>query len=114
MHFKAFSPAVFGIDAHLVEVEVGEGSSRLGDFNFIGLPDIAVKESRERIWAALKNCSHDFPPQSITLNPAPADIRKEGATLDLPMALSILGCQGTFLGKRLDQFIFLGELSPVG
>src|SRR6266403_2275541 len=114
MHFKAFSAAVFGIDAYLVEVEVDVGSSRLGDFNVAGLPDIAVKESREGDRAAPKNCGHDFPPQSVTVNLAPADIRKEGSAFDLPMALSILGCQGTFFGKRLDQFIFLGELSLDG
>jgi magnesium chelatase family protein len=114
MHFKAFSAAVFGIDAYLVEVEVDVGSSKPGDFNVVGLPDIAVKESRERIKAALKNCGHDFPPQSVTVNLAPADIRKEGSAFDLPMALSILGCQGTFFGKRLDQFILLGELSLDG
>jgi len=114
MHFKASAPQSFGIDAYLVEVEVDVGSSRLGDFNVVGLPDIAVKESRERIRAALKNCGHDFPPQSVTVNLAPADIRKEGSAFDLPMAISILGCQGTFFGKRLDQFIFLGELSLDG
>src|SRR5258707_696350 len=114
MHFKAFSAAVFGIDAYLVEVEVDVGSSKMGDFNVVGLPDVAVKESRERIKAALKNCGHDFPSQSVTVNLAPADIRKEGSAFDLPMALSILGCQGTFFGKRLDQFIFLGELSLDG
>jgi magnesium chelatase family protein len=114
MHFKAFSAAVFGIDAYLVEVEVDVGSSKPGDFNVVGLPDIAVKESRERIKAALKNCGHDFPLQSVTVNLAPADIRKEGSAFDLPMGLSILGCQGSFFGKRLDQFIFLGELSLDG
>lgn len=114
MHFKTFSAAVFGIDAYLMEVEVDVGSSKPGDFNVVGLPDIAVKESRERIKAALKNCGHDFPPQSVTVNLAPADIRKEGSAFDLPMALSILGCQGAFFGKRLDQIIFLGELSLDG
>jgi magnesium chelatase family protein len=114
MHFKAYSAAVFGIDAYLVEVEVDVGSGRPGDFNVVGLPDVAVKESRERIKAALKNCGHDFPPQSVTVNLAPADIRKEGSAFDLPMALAILGCQGTFFGKRLEQFIFLGELSLDG
>jgi magnesium chelatase family protein len=73
-----------------------------------------VKESRERIKAALKNCGHDFPFQSVTVNLAPADIRKEGSAFDLPMALSILGCEGAFFGKRLDQYIFLGELSLDG
>src|ERR1019366_2063556 len=67
MHFKALSAAVFGIDAYLVEVEVDVGSSRPGDFNVVGLPDVAVKESRERVKAALKNCGHDFPQQSVTI-----------------------------------------------
>src|SRR5271156_74251 len=115
MHFKNFSAAVFGIDAYLMEVEVDVGSGRMGDFNVVGLPDIAVKESRERIKAALKNCGFDFPyPQSVTVNLAPADIRKEGSSFDLPMALGILGCQGTFFGKPLDKFVFLGELSLDG
>src|SRR5580693_4329521 len=114
MHFKNFSAAVFGIDAYLMEVEVDVGSGKPGDFNIVGLPDIAVKESRERIKAALKNCGHDFPYQSVTVNLAPADIRKEGSAFDLPMALSILGCEGAFFGKRLDQYIFLGELSLDG
>ncbi len=115
MLFKALSAAVYGIDAYLVEVEVDVGSSRMGDFNVVGLPDIAVKESRERIKAALKNCGFDFPsPQSVTINLAPADIRKEGSAFDLPMGLGILGCLGTFFGKALDGFVFLGELSLDG
>jgi len=115
MLFKSLSAAVFGIDAYLVEVEVDVGSGRMGDFNVVGLPDLAVKESRERIKAALKNCGFDFPaPQSVTVNLAPADIRKEGSAFDLPMALGILGCQGTFFGKALDEFVFLGELSLDG
>jgi magnesium chelatase family protein len=114
MHFKNFSAAVFGIDAYLMEVEVDVGSGKPGDFNIVGLPDIAVKESRERIKAALKNCGHEFPLQSVTVNLAPADIRKEGSALDLPMALSILGCEGAFFGKQLDQYIFLGELALDG
>ena len=114
MHFKNFSAAVSGIDAYLMEVEVDVGSGVPGHFNIVGLPDIAVKESRERIKAALKNCGHDFPYQSVTVNLAPADIRKEGSALDLPMALSILGCEGAFFGKRLDQYIFLGELALDG
>jgi magnesium chelatase family protein len=115
MLFKSFSAAVYGIDAYLVEVEVDVGSGKMGEFNVVGLPDIAVKESRERIKAALKNCGFDFPaPQSVTFNLAPADIRKEGSAFDLPMALGILGCQGTFFGKALDTFVFLGELSLDG
>ncbi len=115
MLFKAQSAAVYGIDAYLVEVEVDVGSGRMNDFNVVGLPDVAVKESRERIKAALKNCGFDFPaPQSVTINLAPADIRKEGSAFDLPMALGILGCIGSFFGKQLDGFVFLGELSLDG
>jgi magnesium chelatase family protein len=115
MLFKSFSAAVYGIDAYLVEVEVDVGSTKMGDFNVVGLPDIAVKESRERIKAALKNCGFDFPaPQSVTVNLAPADIRKEGSAFDLPMSLGILGCMGTFFGKALDTHVFLGELSLDG
>src|SRR6202163_4862444 len=114
MHFKNYSAAVFGIDAYLMEVEVDVGSGKPGDFNVVGLPDVAVKESRERIKAALKNCGHDFPFQSVTVNLAPADIRKEGSAFDLPMALGLLGCQGLFHGKVPDSHVFLGELSLDG
>ncbi len=115
MLYKTLSAAVYGIEAYLVEVEVDVGSGNLRDFNVVGLPDIAVKESRERIKAALKNCGFDFPaPQAVTINLAPADIRKEGSAFDLPMALGILGCVGTFFGKTLEGFVFLGELSLDG
>jgi magnesium chelatase family protein len=115
MLFKSLSAAVYGIDAYLIEVEVDVGSGRMNEFNVVGLPDVAVKESRERIKAALKNCGFDLPaPQGVTINLAPADLRKEGSVFDLPMALGILGCQGSFFGKRLDAFVFLGELSLDG
>jgi len=111
MLYKAFSAAVFGIDAYLVEVEVDVGPSYQENFTVVGLPDIAVKESRERIKSALQNCGFDFPSsQAVTVNLAPADIRKEGSAFDLPMALGLLGCQGTFFGKILDSHVFLGEL----
>jgi magnesium chelatase family protein len=114
MLFKTFSAAVFGIDAYIVEVEVDVGPGK-PDFNVVGLPDIAVKESRERIKSALRNCGFDFPShQGVTVNLAPADIRKEGSAFDLPMALGLLGCQGTFFGKLLNQYVFLGELSLDG
>jgi magnesium chelatase family protein len=74
-----------------------------------------VNESRERIKSALRNCGFDFPSyQAVTVNLAPADIRKEGSAFDLPMALGVLGCQGTFFGKTLDAYVFLGELSLDG
>jgi magnesium chelatase family protein len=115
MLFKTFSAAVFGIDAYLVDVEVDVGPGQAGIFNVVGLPDIAVKESRERIKSALRNCGFDYPLyQAVTINLAPADIRKEGSAFDLPMALGLLGCQGSFFGKLLDSHIFLGELSLDG
>jgi magnesium chelatase family protein len=115
MLFKTFSAAVFGIDAYLVEVEVDVALAFEGHFTVVGLPDIAAKESRERIRAALRNCGFDFPAtHAVTINLAPADIRKEGSALDLPMALGLAGCQGTFFGKILDSHVFLGELSLDG
>ncbi|HEV2388586.1 MAG TPA: YifB family Mg chelatase-like AAA ATPase [Candidatus Acidoferrales bacterium] len=113
--FKAQSASVYGIEAYLVQVEVDVGSGRMTEFNVVGLPDPAVKESRERIKAALKNCGFEFPsPQGVTINLAPADVRKEGSGFDLPMALGLLGCQGVFYGKKLDKHVFLGELSLDG
>jgi Subunit ChlI of Mg-chelatase/Magnesium chelatase, subunit ChlI len=106
---------VYGIDAYLVEVEVDVGSARMQDFNVVGLPDNAVKESRERIKSALRNCGFEFPyGQGVTINLAPADVRKEGSEFDLPMALGLAGCMGQFFGKPLDQCMLLGELSLDG
>jgi magnesium chelatase family protein len=115
MLFKTLSSSVYGIDAHLVEVEVDVGSARMQDFNVVGLPDNAVKESRERIKSALRNCGFEFPHgQGVTINLAPADVRKEGSAFDLPMALGLVGCMGHFFGKPLNTCMFLGELSLDG
>jgi magnesium chelatase family protein len=113
MLFKALSAAVYGIDAYLVEVEV-DVSAGVGNFLTVGLPDAAVKESKERIKAAIKNCGLDYPFQNITVNLAPADIKKEGSAFDLPMAVGILGTNGTLLKKDLRNYLFLGELSLDG
>src|SRR6201996_3229987 len=115
MLFKTLSASVYGIDAYLVEVEVDVGSTKQSDFNVVGLPDNAVKESRERIKSALRNCSFEFPHgQGVTINLAPADVRKEGSAFDLPMAMGLAGCMGHFFGKPLDKCMFLGELSLDG
>jgi hypothetical protein len=107
MLFKTFSAAAFGIDAYLVEVEVDIGPGFQGCFSVVGLPDIAVKESRERIKSAVRNCGFDFPfTQIVTVNLAPADIRTERSAFDLPMALGILGCQGTFSAKFSIRMFF--------
>ena len=113
MLFKTFSAAVFGIDAYLVEVEV-DISAGNGLFLTVGLPDAAVRESRERIKSAIKNCGLDFPFQNITVNLAPADIKKEGSGFDLPIALGILGTTGVILRPDLTPYLFLGELSLDG
>lgn len=100
---KTLSASVYGIDAHLVQVEVdvGVGVGGMEDFYVVGLPDNAVKESRQRVKSALKNCGIDFPyGQGVTINLAPADLRKEGSAFDLPMALGLAGRQGQFLENR--------------
>ncbi len=113
MLFKTFSAATYGIDAYLVEVEV-DVSAGNGIFTTVGLPDAAVRESRERIRSAIKNCGLDFPFQNITVNLAPADVKKEGSGFDLPIALGILGTTGVVLKNELKQHLFLGELSLDG
>lgn len=113
MLFKTFSAATFGIDAYLVEVEV-DISAGNGIFLTVGLPDAAVRESRERIKSAIKNCGLDFPFQNITVNLAPADVKKEGSGFDLPIALGILGTTGVLLKSDLKSYLFLGELSLDG
>jgi len=113
MLFKAFSASVFGIDAYPVEVEV-DISAGNANFTTVGLPDAAVRESRERIKSAIKNCGLDFPFQNITVNLAPADVKKEGSGFDLAIALGILGTTGVLLKNQLKDVLFLGELSLDG
>ncbi|MGH9451668.1 MAG: YifB family Mg chelatase-like AAA ATPase [Terriglobia bacterium] len=113
MLFKTFSAAVYGIDAYLVEVEV-DISSGLPSFTTVGLPDAAVRESRERIKSAIKNCALEYPFNAITVNLAPADVKKEGSGFDLAIALGILGTTGTFQKADLKPYLFLGELSLDG
>jgi len=96
MLYKTFSAALYGIDANIIEVEVDASGIKLNEVHFhtVGLPDAAVRESRDRVRSARRNCSYDIPPTHITVNLAPADIRKEGSGFDLPMALGILGAYG--------------------
>ena len=110
--FRTQTAAVYGIDAHLIDVEVDmyPGSGR--DFITVGMPDTAVRESRERIKSALLNSGFGYPNKSVTINLAPANVRKEGAGFDLPMALGILGAMGVVKGT--DQTLLLGELSLDG
>jgi magnesium chelatase family protein len=110
---KVLSSAVLGVDAYLVEVEV-DIAMGLPTFNTVGLPDTSVKESRDRVKAAIKNSGFDFPSRRITVNLAPADIKKEGASFDLPTACGILAATGAIRPGRLKDHLILGELSLDG
>ncbi len=107
------SSAVVGIDAYVVEVEV-DIAPGLPAFTTVGLPEASVKESRERVKSAIKNSGYPFPDDRITVNLAPANIKKEGTGFDLPMALGILAATGTLPASALAPFLFLGELSLDG
>src|ERR687892_1754576 len=120
MLFRTLSAAVYGIDADLVDIEVDltpirNETDQAPPVTIVGLPDAAVRESRERIRAAIRNCGHFFPFQKTTINLAPADVRKEGASFDLPIALGILGANGDLgAGDGLPEALSLGELSLDG
>jgi magnesium chelatase family protein len=110
---KLFSGALMGIEAAVVSVEV-DVASGLPAFNLVGLPDAAVKESKERVKAAIKNSQFDFPPKRVTVNLAPADVRKEGAIFDLPIAIGILLATRQIPSENVNQYIIGGELSLDG
>ena len=110
---KIESRTVLGIEAKKVEVEV-DMSGGLPCFTMVGLPDTAVRESRDRVISAIKNCGFKFPPKKITINLAPADLRKEGAAFDLAIAVGILVSNGDLEQGRVDGKVFCGELSLDG
>jgi magnesium chelatase family protein len=110
---KVLSSAVLGVDAYVVDVEV-DIALGLPTFNTVGLPDVAVKESRDRVKAAIKNSGFEFPAKRITVNLAPADIKKEGAGFDLPTAVGILAALELVHPHRLGRLVILGELSLDG
>lgn len=115
MHTKIFSATTIGVNAYTVEVEV---DLSLGMMNFfiVGLPDTAIKESRQRIQTALKNCGIKLPDRRITVNLAPADLKKEGTLFDLPIAIGILQAAKLLhvASSFLDETLFMGELSLDG
>jgi magnesium chelatase family protein len=116
MLFKALSAAVYGIDANLIDVEVDYSGIVANEdhFHTVGLPDAAVRESRDRVRAAIKNSGYLIPPTFITINLAPADIKKEGSGFDLPIAIGILGAYGALRVTDLSSFLFVGELGLDG
>ena len=110
---NVLSAAIVGVDAHLVDVEV-DLSSGLPQFSIVGLPDATVRESRDRVRAALKNSGFHFPVKKITVNLAPANIKKEGAGLDLAIALGILAAEQIIPTSAVESHVYAGELSLDG
>src|SRR5262247_2091215 len=119
MLFRTLSGAVYGIDADLVDIEVdltparGESDQQPAVI-IVGLPDAAVRESRERIRAAITNCGFFFPFHKTTINLAPADVKKEGSAFDLPIAVGILGANGDLRREELGDVLLIGELALDG
>ena len=116
MLFKSRSAAVYGIDASIIDVEVDFSGVKTNEeqFNTVGLPDAAVRESRDRVRSAIKNSGFDIPPTRITINLAPADIKKAGSGFDLPIAIGILGAYGALHIKDIANFLLVGELGLDG
>lgn len=110
---KVKSAACLGIHAYPLEIEV-DVSNGLPQLIVVGLPDPSVKEARERVRSAIKNSGYRFPPEKITINLAPADVKKEGPSFDLPMALGILAAGDIIPAEKLASYIFLGELALDG
>ncbi|MGH7537108.1 MAG: magnesium chelatase domain-containing protein, partial [Gemmatimonadales bacterium] len=107
------SAAVLGIDAYLVDVET-DIANGLPTFATVGLPQGAVKEGRERVYAAIANTGYTFPLKRITVNLAPADVRKDGSAFDLPIAVGILAATEQIAPARLGGVVLLGELGLEG
>jgi magnesium chelatase family protein len=105
--------AILGIEACPVNVEV-DVSFGMPVFTMVGLPDASVRESRDRVRAAIRNSGFEFPPHRITVNLSPADVRKAGAAFDLPIALGILAAQGVIERRQISEVVILGELSLDG
>jgi magnesium chelatase family protein len=110
---QTISGALLGIDGYVVEVQV-DLARGLPSFATVGLPEGAVRESKDRVKSALKNCGYAFPRERVTVNLAPADVKKSGAGFDLPMAVGLMAAQGLLDSDRLNQYLLVGELSLDG
>ena len=110
---RVLSSSLIGIDPYLVEVEVNvEGHAFR--YSTVGLPELAVRESKDRVISAIKNSGFRFPPKAYTINLAPADIKKEGSAFDLPIAIGILAALGIVMHEDLEDYVLMGELSLDG
>src|SRR3954453_23564873 len=110
---RVFSSAVTGIEAYPIEVEVNDGFGEIL-IVIVGLPDAAVKESRDRVITAMSNSGFKFPMSRITINLAPADVKKEGPSFDLPIAVGMLAATEQIETDQLENFVLLGELALTG
>ena len=112
MLVKTYSASVYGIDADIVtcEVNCSQGIRIL----IVGMPDISVKESRDRIQSAINHIGYKFPRRQIVVNLSPADIKKEGTHFDLPIAIGILAASETILKDKINEYLMVGELSLDG
>ncbi|MDD5474908.1 MAG: YifB family Mg chelatase-like AAA ATPase, partial [Syntrophales bacterium] len=113
MIVKVITGTIIGIDSHPVEVEI-DTALGLPNFSTVGLPDAAVRESRDRVKSAIRNSGYTFPRHKVTVNLAPADIRKEGTAFDLPIAVGILAAEGIVQKECLAKYLLIGELSLDG
>lgn len=111
---KTFSAGLLGIDAYLIDVEVDMRKTQLPSWHTVGLAESAVKESKERVVAAVRNSGYDCLFRKVTINLAPADMKKEGTAFDLPIALGLLAASETVTIDSFDDMIFVGELSLTG
>lgn len=110
---QVISGSLLGIDGYSVDVQV-DLARGLPSFATVGLPEGAVRESKDRVKSALKNCGYSFPRERVTVNLAPADVKKTGAGFDLPMAVGLLAAQGVLNSERLNEYMLVGELSLDG
>ena len=113
MYSKINTCTLQGLDGHIIEVET-DLSRGMPVFNIVGLPGTSIKESKERVRASIKNSGFEFPLNRITINLAPANLKKEGSQIDLSIAIGILISNGEIKSDNLDGTVFLGELSLDG
>lgn len=113
MFSQTFGSTTLGLNGVLITVEV-DISNGLPALDIVGLPDTAVRESKERVRAAIKNSGFEFPSRRITINLAPADLKKDSSGLDLPIAIGILAASGQIISKHYQQYVFVSELSLEG
>ena len=110
---NCYSCGVSGIDAYIVNIEA-DSQRALPAYDVVGLADTAIKESKERVRSGIKNCGFEFPPKKLTLNLAPAAIKKDGTHYDLAMAIAVLGTFDNINTDNLQNYVILGELSLSG